>query len=117
MEVPRASIGTAVPTASPRSDTRILRRPHPFRARAQGSDVIICLVPYVLLEGAVRPLVEGEAAHLVDRRGHRLPGPRLDLGRSRLRRDKLAEQGAVGELDLDREARRLEGEGADRRRL
>jgi hypothetical protein len=68
-------------------------------------------------ERSVRPRREGEAAHLVDRRGHGLAGPRLDLGRSRRRRDELAEQGAVGELDLDREARRLEGEGADRRGL
>jgi hypothetical protein len=68
-------------------------------------------------ERAVRPRRKGEAAHLVDRRGYGLAGPRLDLGRSRQRRDELAEQGAVGELDLDREARRLEGEGADRRGL
>ena len=68
-------------------------------------------------ERAVRPRGEGEAAHLVDRRGDRLARPGLDLGRSRQRRDELAEQGAVGELDLDREARRLEGEGADRRGL
>jgi tetratricopeptide (TPR) repeat protein len=68
-------------------------------------------------ERAVRRRGEGEAAHLVDRRGYGLAGPRLDLGRSRQRRDELAEQGAVGELDLNREARRLEGEGADRRGL
>jgi hypothetical protein len=56
-------------------------------------------------ERAVRPLAEGEAAHVVDWHGHDLPGTRLQLGRAGLRRDQLAEQGVVGNLDPDREPR------------
>ena len=82
-----------------------------------GEDVRLALGAQPHAERAVRLGLDGEAAHVVDLDRRGMAGQRLYLHRPVLGRDDLAEQGVVGDLDLDGEPGRMEREGPDRRRL
>src|SRR6516164_1639619 len=60
---------------------------------------------------------DGETAGLVDGDGHGAAVEQLYLDGARPRGYELHEQAVAGYLDLDRQVRRGEGQGADRRRF
>src|SRR6476659_6305054 len=68
-------------------------------------------------ERAVRDRVDREAADLVHMGRADLTGPGLDLELPGARRQQLAEQRVPGDLELEGEVIRGEGEGSDRGRL